>query len=163
MMAGRKVIPIEIKKVKGTNRPHREKEVPEPSKEKPLPPSWLNGRAKQIFHHMVRRLDDLGMASRSHTEAIALLACRMEEVERFDKMLNNSVDEKTGEKVNGYVYKTTNSYGDDILKEHPAVRLREKAARHVHSLLTEFGLTPAAAQKVGTPKKKEKKNEFEGF
>jgi P27 family predicted phage terminase small subunit len=112
---------------------------------------------------MVRRLDDLGMASRSHTEAIALLACRMEEVERFDKMLNNSVDEKTGEKVNGYVYKTTNSYGDDILKEHPAVRLREKAARHVHSLLTEFGLTPAAAQKVGTPKKKEKKNEFEGF
>jgi P27 family predicted phage terminase small subunit len=105
---------------------------------------------------MVRRLDELGLASRSHTEAIALLACRMEEVERFDGILNDN-------KENGYVYKTTNSYGDDVLKEHPAVRLREKAARHVHSLLTEFGLTPASAQKVGTPKKKEKKNEFEGF
>ena len=156
MMAGRKIIPINIKKAKGTHQPCRDKVVPEPSKEKPVPPKWLNGRAKQIFRHMVKRLDELGLASRSHTEAIALLACRMEEVERFDKMLNDGNE-------NGYVYKTTNSYGDDILKEHPAVRLREKAARHVHSLLTEFGLTPSSAQKVGTPKKKDKKNDFEGF
>jgi len=155
-MQGRKAIPTQLKIVKGTHRPHRDKDVPEPSKEKPIPPGWLNKRAKAIFHHMVKRLDELGLASRSHTEAIALLACRMEEVERFDKMLNDGNE-------NGYVYKTTNSYGDDILKEHPAVRLREKAARHVHSLLTEFGLTPSSAQKVGTPKKKDKKNDFEGF
>ena len=155
-MAGRKIIPINIKKLKGTHQPCRDREVPEPSKEKPYPPRWLNKRAKQIFHHMVKRLDELGLASRSHTEAIALLSCRMEEVERFDKMLNS-------DKENGYVYKTTNSYGDDVLKEHPAVKLREKAAKHVHSLLTEFGLTPSSAQKVGTPKKKTKKNEFEDF
>ena len=155
-MQGRKALPTQIKLVKGTLRNHREKEVPDPSKEKPLHPKWLNKRAKMIFYHMVRRLDELGMASRSHTEAIALLACRMEEVERFDKMLNEG-DE------NGYVYKTTNSYGDDVLKEHPAVKLREKAAVHVHKLLVEFGLTPSSAQKVGTPKKKAKKNGFEGF
>jgi P27 family predicted phage terminase small subunit len=156
MMAGRKAIPTQLKIVKGTYRPHRDKDVPEPSKAKPTPPEWINKRAKCIFRHMVKRLDELGMASGTHTEALALLSCRMEEVERFDKMLND-------DKGNGYVYKTTNSYGDDVLKEHPAVRLREKAARHVHSLLTEFGLTPSSAQKVGTPKKKEKRNKFEGF
>jgi P27 family predicted phage terminase small subunit len=155
-MRGRKIIPIRIKQTKGTHRPHRDRDIPEPSKKKPLPPAWLNKRAKNIFHHMVKRLDELGLASRSHTEAIALLSCRMEEVERFDKMLND-------DKENGYVYKTTNSYGDDVLKEHPAVKLREKAAKHVHALLVEFGLTPSSAQKVGTPKKKEKRNKFEGF
>ena len=163
MGVGRKAIPIQIKKLKGTHQPCRDKDVPEPSKKLPYRPSWLNKRAKQIFHHMAKRLDEIGLASRSHTEAIALLSCRMEELERFDKMLNNAVDEKTGKPTNGYVYKTTNSYGDDILKEHPAVKLREKAAKHVHSLLVEFGLTPASAQKVGTPKKKTKTNDFDGF
>lgn len=162
-MQGRKAIPTQLKIVKGTHRPHRDKDVPPPSTLKPVPPSWLNQRAKMIFHHMVRRLDVLGLASRSHTEAIALLSCRMEEMERFDKMLNNAVDEFTGEPTNGYVYKTTNTNGDNILKEHPAVKLREKAASHVHKLLVEFGLTPASAQKVGTPKKTKKKNDFEDF
>ena len=157
-MAGRKAIPIQLKVLKGTHQPCRDKDVPEPSKEKPLPPVWLNGRAKIIFRHMVRRLEALGMASRSHTEAIAVLACRMEEVERFDKMLNGAVD-KEGNPENGYIYKTTISFGDDVLKEHPAVKLREKAARHVHTLLTDFGLTPASAQKVGTPKKKTQNND----
>lgn len=156
MGAGRKVIPIEIKKAKGTYQRCREKEVPKPSEKKPVPPSWLNKRARAIFRHMTNRLDELNLASRSHTEAIGLLACRMEEVERFDKMLNDA-----GE--NGYVYETTNSYGDRILKDHPAVKLREKAARHVHALLVEFGLTPASAQKVGKPKSSKKKNEFDEF
>lgn len=155
-MPGRKVIPIPIKKAKGTYQKCRDRNPPPPSSKKPLPPGWLNKRAKQIFWHMCGRLGELGLASRTYTEAIALLACRMEEVERFDKMLNDA-----GE--NGYVYKTTNSFGDDILKEHPAVKLREKAAKHVHALLVEFGLTAAAAQKVGTPKEKKKKNDFEGF
>jgi P27 family predicted phage terminase small subunit len=154
--AGRKIIPIEQKKAKGTNRKHREKDVPNPSDRKPWPPGWLNKRAKQIFHHMVKRLDVLGLASSTYTEAIALLASRMEEVERFDRMLND-------EKENGYVYQTTNSYGDPVLKEHPAVSLREKAAKHVHSLLTEFGLTGASAQKIGVKKEKTKKNDFEDY
>lgn len=152
--AGRKVVPINIKKAKGTYRPCREKEVTPPSTSKPIPPVWLNPRAKQIFRHMVKRLGVIGLASATYTEAIALLSSRMEEVERFDKMLNDGNE-------NGYVYKTTNSYGDDVLKEHPAVALREKAARHVHALLVEFGLTGASAQKVGTKKETKKKNEFE--
>ena len=153
-MRGRKVIPIEIKKAKGTHQPCRDKDVPEPSEKKPLPPKWLNTRAKMIFRHMTRRLEDLNLATRSHTEALALLSSRMEEVEKFDKLLN------TG---GGYTYKTKTTAGETVIKEHPACKLREKAANHVHKLLVEFGLTPASAQKVGTPKKKDKSNEFTGF
>lgn len=156
MPAGRKIIPIPIKKAKGTNRPHRERVVPDPSKKKPVPPAWLNKRAKQIFHHMRKRIGDIQLDSATYTETLALLASRMEEVERFDKILNS-------EKESGYVFQTTNSFGDPVLKEHPAVRLREKAMKHVHALLVEFGLTPAAAQKVGTKREPQKKNEFEGF
>jgi len=162
MPAGRKVIPIEIKKAKGTHRPHRDRETYTPSSKKPSPPSWLNKRATAIFRHMAGRLGDVGLASGTHTEALALLSCRMEEVERFDKMLNESTG-ADGKPQNGYIYTTTNSFGDPILKENPAVGLREKAARHVHSLLAEFGLTPASSQKVGTKKPANGKNEFAGF
>ena len=152
-MQGRKAIPTQLKIVKGTHRPHRDKDVPPPSTLKPVPPSWLNQRAKMIFHHMVRRLDDLGLASRSHTEAIALLACRMEEVERYDKLMNKQ----------GYVYASVNTRGEKVIKVRPEILLRKDAAKQVQSLLTEFGLTPASAQKVGTKKVTKKKNEFEGF
>ena len=162
MGAGRKVIPIGIKQAKGTHQPCRDRETYTPAPGKPSPPSWLVHRAKGIFRHMSGRLDKVGRASETHTEVLALLASRMEEVERFDKMLNESADAE-GKPQNGYVYATTNSYGDPILKEHPAVRCREKAMRHVHSLLAEIGLTPASMQKVGTPKQRREKNEFADF
>ena len=152
-MKGRKTIPIGIKKVKGTLKKHRVKNVPDPSDKKPTPPAWLNKRAKQIFWHMLTRLDDIGLASATHTEALATLCSRMEEVERFDKVLNDE----------GYYYDAKNSLGFEVKKEHPAAKLREKAIRHVHSLLTEFGLTPASIQKVGSGKSKPKGNDFEGF
>ena len=152
-MQGRKAIPTQLKIIKGTHQPCRDKDVPEPSTLKPVPPSWLNQRAKMIFHHMVRRLDDLGLASRSHTEAIALLACRMEEVERYDKLMNKQ----------GYVYASVNTRGEKVIKVRPEILLRKDAAKQVQSLLTEFGLTPASAQKVGIPKKKTKTNSFDGI
>ncbi len=162
-MAGRKAIPTHIKLIKGTLRKDRIKDIPPPSEKKPLPPTWLNTRAKQIFQHMVKRLDEIGLASATYTEAIALLSSRMEEVERFDKILNELSNSEDGKATGGYFYKTTNSLGSSVLREHPAVRLREKAARHVHALLTEFGLTGASAQKVATKKQEKKTNEFSDF
>lgn len=154
MNAGRKIIPIEIKKAKGTHRPHRDKITPPPSDKKPTPPSWLNKRAKQIFRHLVdHRLSDIGMASRTYTEGIALLASRQEEAERYTKILDES----------GYVYAAINSYGEKVVKVRPEIALRREAMRHVHSLLAEFGLTGASAQKIGKPKEKKQKNEFSVF
>ena len=142
-MAGRKIVPIEIKKLKGTYRKCRDRNPPPSSKGRPTAPAWLNTAAKRKFGIVVRRLDDLSMASSSYTEAIALLASRLEEVERHTALLE----------VEGFLL-------DE--RAHPAVKLREQAMLHAHKLLVEFGLTAAAIQKVAAQKKeKQVKNPFE--
>ena len=142
-MAGRKIVPIEIKKLKGTYRKCRDRNPPPSSKGRPTAPAWLNTAAKRKFGIVVRRLDDLSMASSSYTEAIALLASRLEEVERHTRILEDE----------GYLL-------DD--RPHPANKLRELAFNHAHKLLVEFGLTASAIQKVGAKmKEKPKKNPFE--
>ena len=152
-MAGRKAIPIDIKKAKGTNRPFREKIVVPPSSDKPIPPDWLNFKAKRIFINMVGRIGEIGLDSANYTETLALLSSRMEEVERLDLLLNEK----------GVTYESTDTRGGFVIRERPEVMMREKAARHLHSLLCEFGLSPASAQKVGTKKEKKQMNPFEAF
>jgi P27 family predicted phage terminase small subunit len=143
-MAGRKLIPMEIKKLKGTYRKDRDRKPPPASKGKPHPPKWLNTDAKQKFNLMVKRLDGLGMASNTYTEGIALLASRLGEVERLTEVLDQE----------GVILGA---------KEHPAVKMREKAMNHAHRLLVEFGLTASSIQKVGRPKQQKKKNVFDRF
>lgn len=151
---GRKIIPIDIKKAKGTYRAHRDKGTPDVADEKPYPPKSLTKREKQIFNLLTKRLGD--RATASYTEIQAMCARRLCEIEEFGKMLNDGDG-------NGYVYKTSNSFGDDILKEHPAVKLREKAFRHAQALLASMGLTHIDGLKFGTRKKQPKKNDFDGF
>jgi P27 family predicted phage terminase small subunit len=142
-MAGRKIIPIELKKLRGTYRKDRDRKPPASSKGKPTAPAWLNTRAKRKFGIIVRRLDDLTMASSSYTECIALLASRLEETERHTATLE----------AEGYLL-------DE--KIHPVAKLRELAMNHSHKLLVEFGLTASAIQRVGAVKKEaKKKNPFE--
>jgi len=152
-MRGRKAELIDLKKLRGSYRRDRDKKSPEPSTKKPWPPSWLNKRAKHIFNHMVRRLDVIGLATATHTEMLALLCSRMEEVERFDKFLNE----------HGATYESKSTVGSIIFKERPEVQMKKEAARHVHSLLVEFGLSPAAVQKVGKVRTKKQSNEFSEF
>ena len=150
-MAGRKVLPIEIKKAKGTYQACRDKGTPETSDKRPIPPSWLTPRAKQIFHLLTKRLGT--RASATYTEVQALCASRMHEVEMFDKVLNKA----------SYVFMTVDSFGNDVIKARPEVSMRKEAMRHVQSLLAELGLTMTSAHKIGAPQEKKKGNEFEGF
>lgn len=161
--AGRKAIPIELKKIRGTYRKDRDKNTPKPSKNKPLPPKWLNKRAKQLFWHFVGRLKEINLDSRTYTEAIALLACRAEELERFDKLLNSERKDTDTLESNPYVYVTYTKTGDKIIKTNPIVGERERAARHYHNLLVEFGLTGASAGKISVPAPRKEKDDFSDF
>ena len=49
----------------------------------------------------------------------------------------------------GAWYECTKESGATMHRQHPAVAARADAARRVQSLLSEFGLTPAARSKVG--------------
>jgi len=153
-MKGRKAIPIPIKRVKGTLQNCRIKNVPKPSDKKPLPPSWLNTRAKRIFWHMVaRRLKPLGLASRDFTEKLALLCFNLERVERFSKYLDE----------NGYTYTVITDKGGEYIKERPEVQFLKEADRRSDMLLTFFGLDPSSIQKINLKREKPKKSEFDDF
>jgi len=164
--AGKKVIPISEKVAKGTFRPERQKKIPKPDERLPIPPSWLNKRAKQIFRLLVKRITSITVASIDHTEAISLLASRLEEVQRLDKYLNQF----------GYTYEQngiiTVGKGEDkkkivvvlAIRPRPEVKQRHEAMKHLHSLLLEFGLTASSLGRVKAKDKEGKDhNEFEGF
>lgn len=151
--SGRKVIPIDEKKAKGTYRAYREKPSAPTSKNKPIPPAWLNKRAKQIFHVIIKRIDEVSDASRTHTEGIALLAARQEEVERLSKFLDD----------NGLTYQQTTREGIEVTKRRPEADTLDKSMRHLHTLLAEFGLTLSTSSRLPPKKIQKKKNEFDGF
>lgn len=159
--AGRKVIPINEKVAKGTLRKHRVRDTPTPTDKLPSPPRWLNPAAKRIFRLLVKRITSITIASQDHTNGIAMLASRVEEVERFDKYLNQV----------GYTYERQGIIGRGPDKRaitlgiyaRPEAKLRHEAMRHLHSLLLEFGLTPASLGRVKAKGKGKEHNEFDNF
>jgi len=94
----------------------------------------------------------MGYASASHTEALALAAMRQDEIEGYSKTLVEK----------GPSYQTRSVTGQKIIKARPEVAMRSEAARHLQSLLTEFGLSPSAATKIVVPRR-QKKNPFKAL
>lgn len=137
--------PTKLKLVTGNpgKRPINKNE-PKASAAKPSPPSWLNTRAKSIFKLLVKRLDGMGYASASHTEALALAAWRLGQIRDCADTLNDG---------GGLTYETINQRGATVKKPRPEVAIQGEAARHAQSLLAEFGLTPSSATRVQVPGK----------
>lgn len=129
-------------------------DAPEPSKDSPRPPAWLTRGAVEHFGVLRTRVELQGYASSSHTEALAAAAMRMDEIESLTLLIEEQ----------GYTYETITDEGAKMIKGNPAVAMRSEAARHLQSLLAEFGLTPASMTKVnGKPKGNAKpKNKFAG-
>ena len=142
-MKERKTIPTAVKEMKGTLKKCRTP-VAElvPSSNKPRPPHWLNDRAKEVFEELVLILDEMQLASASQVDMLTLLSQRMEEVERFSVYLDDG----------GTSYESENKLGQTMWRAYPEVAQKNEAMRHAHSLLSEFGLSPASAAKVSVPK-----------
>jgi P27 family predicted phage terminase small subunit len=150
-LKGRKRTPDVTKKIIGTIRPDRVNlNAPTPDPDAPRAPEWLPRRAVEIFAALATRLDLQQLASKSHTEMLALAAMRLHEVEKFTEVLERE----------GYTYATkttTTKKGGKgkpkqetktMMRARPEIALRSEAARHAQSLLAEFGLSPATLGKV---------------
>jgi P27 family predicted phage terminase small subunit len=146
-MAGRKRLPDHLKIVKGTAQKCRmNPDAPVADIDSPRPPAWLSRRAVEHFAVLRERIAGLGIASKTDTEALAIAAMRMAEIEECDRDI-----EQLG-RVLAEEGKTP--------RANPAVGQRSEAMRHLQSLLAEFGLTPAARSKVTAPKKEQNANPF---
>jgi len=138
-MQGRKQTPTALKVLRGTTRPDRlNPNEPAASPESPQVPPFVTGRAAYWFGVLAERVAELGIASRTSSEALGLAAVRAAEVEAHTSTIDRD----------GTHYETENSSGGRMIRPHPAVAQRADAMRHLQSLLAEFGLTPASLGKV---------------
>jgi P27 family predicted phage terminase small subunit len=151
-MANTKPIPTALKLLRGNpgKRPLNKNE-PTFSDALPVAPEWLTKRAKDVFTLLATRLNEMGYASASHTEALALAAMRQDEIEHCNRAL-----------ARGYTFTVITDRGGKAIKPRPEVAMRAEAARHLQSLLVEFGLTPSAATKIVVPRR-QKKNPFQAL
>jgi len=153
---GRKRTPDATKKIIGTIRPDRvNPNAPTPDPDAPRAPEWLPRRAVEIFAALATRLDLQQLASKSHTEMLALAAMRLHEVEKFTEVLeregytyaSKTTTTKTASTKKGGK-STPKRETKTMMRARPEVALRSEAARHAQSLLAEFGLSPATLGKV---------------
>lgn len=137
---GTKRLPDNVKKMKGTFQPCRSNpDAPVPLAGLPTAPDFLTPEEREQFQTLVVRLDQIHVASETDTEVITLAAKRLAEVVALSEILENE-----GRIIQSFNPKTQQT----MTRSHPAVGQLNEAFRHLHSLLAEMGLTPAARSKV---------------
>ncbi|MBI9080844.1 MAG: P27 family phage terminase small subunit [Pseudodesulfovibrio sp.] len=109
-------------------------------------PTWLPRESVEFFGVLKSRLEMHGLNSSSFTEALALASMRLAEIETLNRLIEED----------GPIYLSVKYTKDDdgkmhksiLKKSNPAVSQRNEAMRHLQSLLSDFGLTPASIGKV---------------
>ncbi len=155
MAKGRKLIPDGLKIVKGTARVDRiNPAAPAPSKDGLCAPETLPKAALPHFEVLTARLKAIGLDSASYTQIVDTAAQQMAVIQYCNDRLN-----EYGE----LSYETHTIQGGRMVRAYPEVAMRSDAMRHLHSLLSEMGLTPAAIGKVGAKEPEKEKSKFGRF
>lgn len=149
MARGRKKLPDTLKVVQGTFRKHRGKTADSQDEAPMTAPESLSDAAKDHFETLRGRIAALGLDSATYSEALALAAMRMEEIDAYTAAIAE----------HGAVVLAPTVAGGELLRPNPAVTMRDGAMRHLQSLLAEFGLTPSSIGRVGVKKKGEPKQQ----
>ncbi|TFZ59328.1 phage terminase small subunit P27 family [Methylorubrum sp. Q1] len=137
-MAGRKRKPDALKQLAGTAQPCRmNPDAPTASEGEAEAPEWLSERGAEIFDQLTAIIAGMGIASPDDTAMLSMLASRLEEVEVCTAVIEDL----------GRVY-TSETKSGTMVRGRPEVAMRSEAMRHAQSLLSEFGLSPAARSKV---------------
>lgn len=151
--SGRRRKAPELKQLAGTARPDREKNVGVPA---PIGgmicPLHLSDLAQLLFANVARMLEEQERASPHYAEHVALLAQRLEQIQRYQAVLEVEGDTHTTEsakKVGDRVVVTK------MIRARPEVAMLSDAMRHAQSLLGELMLNPAAALRIASGHKPE--------
>lgn len=144
--AGRKPTDPEKKRLQGTDRKDRGGEAPPPMVPGAMvAPSYLSSDLGQLlFGSIVKILEQQGRASPHYTDVVALLAQRLEQIQRWQAVLE----------CEGDTYQAKTQHGF-MIRKRPEVQMLSDAMRHAHSLLSELMITPATALRLGEGQKPE--------
>lgn len=157
--SGRRPKAPELKKLAGTDRKDREKALPVATGEAMIAPLHLSDLARLHFASIAQMLEAEGRGSPNYAEHVALLALRLEQIQRFQAVLETEGD----------TYKTESAkkVGEEtiitrLIRARPEVAMLSDAMRQAQSLLGELMLNPAAALRIAAGHKQED-DVFEGF
>lgn len=147
-MAGRKPVPTEVKKLKGTLQPCRtNKREPKLEVSSIPPPSFLGEIAKQEWLRMVPLLTTMGVLTEADGSALAVYCVQYERFVTAENYLKNSE----------LIITTTN--GNEI--QNTMLGISNRAAELMRKFLTEFGLTPSSRTKVSAMPEKDGASEWD--
>jgi len=116
---------------------------------KMLPPIHLSDLAQLIFGQIADQLELEGRADVRYVQHVALLAIRLEQVQRFQAVLETTGDTATSRsvrKVGGETIVT------EMIRARPEVAMLSDAMRQAQSLLGELMLNPVAALRIAAGK-----------
>jgi len=136
MGKGRKPTPSHLKVVRGTDRADRgARNEPMPERARPSAPAGISERGREAWGYVVGVLDRMGVLTEADAMAVELM-CEA----RADWLSARDMIVEAG----GEAYTTEAG----LIRAHPAVAMRNDAARRLQSLLAEFGMTPSSRSKV---------------
>lgn len=145
-MRGRKPVPTALKLLRG-NPGKRSLPKDEPKPEAPAvleAPPHLEGRSRELWDRVTPRLLRLGLATELDSLVLELLFRAYEDFERSREFI----------RTNGETYETFGPTGS-MVRQHPAVAMRNDAWRRTVAAAAEFGMTPSSRSRVsgagGTP------------
>lgn len=136
MGKGRKPTPSHLKVVRGTDRADRRNNAePRPRRELPSAPAHMTDRGREAWGYVVGILDRMGVLTEADALMVELLCeARSDWLSARDEIIA----------AGGETYTTDAG----LIKAHPAVAMRNDAARRMQSLLSEFGMSPSSRSKV---------------
>lgn len=153
--AGRRRKDPGLKKLARTNRKDRElvpaeTPAPVPATTAPAPmiaPMHLSDLAQLIFKDVAGLLEQQGRANAEYAQHVALLAQRLEQIQRFQAVLETEGDTFTS--------KTVKKVGKDtvvstMVRARPEVAMLSDAMRQAQSLIGELMLNPSAALRIAS-------------
>lgn len=133
-----------VKALRGTLRKDREPKAVAAAVAGPMvSPVPLLERALEHFDRIAGLLATEGRASPQFADTVALLAQRLHQVERWQKVLADKGD----------TYQTVSQSGSVMHRARPEVAMLSDALRAIQSLLSELMLSPTAALRVTKPEK----------
>lgn len=143
--SGRKRVEPAVKRLRGTDRVDRDGQAPPPAiVGSMLAPFYLSEHAQLLFGSIAQILEQQGRASPHYVEIVALLAQRLEQIKRWQAVLE----------VEGDTYESHTAHGT-MIRKRPEVQMLSDAMRHAHALLGELMITPATALRLGEGQKPE--------
>lgn len=152
--AGRKRKSPELKALTGTTRTDRELAVGDEAPVGPMiVPLHLSDLAQLQFKSIAMMLEQQNRSSPHFAEHVAILAQRLEQIQRWQAVLE----------VEGDTYETVTATGGLMVRARPEVKFLSDAMRHAQSLLSDLMLNPAAALRIATGGSNAEAGDFDDF